>query len=75
MLGDGASWLDTLLFGGLAVLLLGFVFVSAVEGWRRWSEHQRLKTHFRSPGKRRRIAGESPSIPGASSSPKQNPEN
>jgi hypothetical protein len=31
------SWLDTLLLGGLAILIAGFAFVSAVEGWRRVS--------------------------------------
>jgi hypothetical protein len=36
-----------LLFAGLAVLLGGIAFVSAVEGWRRWSDHRRLKKHFR----------------------------
>jgi hypothetical protein len=44
---SGTSWLDILLFSGLAILLAGFFFVSAVEGWRRWSEHRRLKKHFR----------------------------
>jgi hypothetical protein len=28
-------------------LLGGFAFVSAVEGWRRWSEHRRIKKHLR----------------------------
>ena len=75
MPGGGTNWFDILLFAGLAILLGGFVFVSALEGWRRWSEHQRLKKHFRGPGKRRRMVGNSPSIPGASSSPKQHSEN
>jgi hypothetical protein len=44
---SGASWLDILLLSGLTILLVGFLFVSAVEGWRRWSEHRRLKKHFR----------------------------
>jgi len=68
---SGTSWLDILLFSGLAILLAGFAFVSAVEGWRRWSERQRLKKHFRSPGKRRRIVGDSIN-PGTSSSLEQN---
>jgi hypothetical protein len=72
---DGTNWLDILLFSGLAVLLAGFAFVSVVEGWRRWSEHQRLKKHFRSSGKHRRIAGSPPSTPSASSSPEQRAEN
>jgi hypothetical protein len=60
MFGD---FLDTLLVGVLAILLVGFGFVSAVEGWRRWSEHQRLKKHFRGSGKHRKLAGGSSSIP------------
>jgi hypothetical protein len=28
--------LDSLLLGGLAILIAGFVFVSAIEGCRRW---------------------------------------
>jgi hypothetical protein len=44
---EGGSFLDTLLMSGLAIVLVGFAFVSAVEGWRRWSEHRRLKEHFR----------------------------
>ena len=71
MPGGGTNWFDILLFAGLAVLLGGVAFVSAVEGWRRWSEHRRLKKHFRSPGKRRRIVDGTPSILGASSSPEQ----
>ena len=39
--------LDPLLLSGLAVLFAGFTFVSAVEEWRRWSEHRRLRKHFR----------------------------
>jgi hypothetical protein len=46
MPGSG-DWLDILLFGGLAILLAGFVFVSAVEGFRRWSDNRRIKKHFR----------------------------
>jgi hypothetical protein len=42
MPGDGANWLDTLLIAGLAILLGGVAFVSAIEGWRRWSDHRRL---------------------------------
>jgi hypothetical protein len=30
---SGTSWLDILFFSGLAILLAGFLFVSAVEGW------------------------------------------
>jgi hypothetical protein len=44
---EGFDWLDSLLFGGLAILLVGFVFVSAVEGWRRWSDNRRIRKHFR----------------------------
>jgi hypothetical protein len=43
----GGNWLDTLLVDGLAILLAGFAFVSALEGWRRWSENRRIKKHFR----------------------------
>jgi hypothetical protein len=57
------SWLDTLLLGGIVILAIGFIFVSAVEAWRRWSEHRRLKKHFRSSGKPRKLAVGSPSIP------------
>jgi hypothetical protein len=39
--------LDSLLLGGLAILIAGFVFVSAIEGCRRWSEYRRLRKHFR----------------------------
>jgi hypothetical protein len=28
-------------------LIGGFVFVSAIEGWRLWSERRRLRKHFR----------------------------
>jgi hypothetical protein len=56
------SWLDTLLLGGLVILIAGVAFVSALEGWRRWSEYRRLRKHFRSSGKRRKLAGGSPSI-------------
>jgi hypothetical protein len=47
---EGGSFLDALLMGGLAALLVTvafFGFVSALAGWRRWSEHRRLKEHFR----------------------------
>jgi hypothetical protein len=64
MFGD---FLDTLLFGALAILLVGFGFVSAVVGWRRWSEYRRLRKHFRSSGKHRKLAGGSSSIPTAPS--------
>jgi hypothetical protein len=40
------GWLDALLLGKFAILVVGFV--SAVEGWRRWSEHRRIREHFRS---------------------------
>ena len=53
----GTDWLDTLLLGGLAILIGGFAFVSTIEGWRRWSEYRRLKKHFRSSGKPRKLAG------------------
>jgi hypothetical protein len=46
----GSSFLDTLLMGVLTVLIVGIAFmgfVLAVEGWQRWSEHRRLKEHFR----------------------------
>jgi hypothetical protein len=49
-MSQGSSFLDTLLMGGLAVLLVAvafFAFITAVEGWRRWSEHRLLKEHFR----------------------------
>ena len=58
----GTDWLDTLLLGGLAILIGGFAFVSTIEGWRRWSEHRRLKKHFRRSGKRGKLAAGSPSI-------------
>jgi hypothetical protein len=60
MFGD---FLDTLLVGGLAILLVGFGFVSVVEGWRRWSDNRRIRKHFRSSGKHRKLAGVSSSIP------------
>jgi hypothetical protein len=41
------GWLDTLLLGGLAALIGVFVFVSAIEGWRLWSERRRIGKHFR----------------------------
>jgi hypothetical protein len=47
---EGSSFLDTLLMGALTILVVGVAFmgfVLAVEGWRRWSEHRRLKEHFR----------------------------
>jgi hypothetical protein len=56
------SWLDTLLLDSLAIVIAGFAFVSAVEGWRRWSEYRRLKKHFRSSGKPRKLAGGSSPI-------------
>jgi hypothetical protein len=43
----GTNWFDILLFAGLAVLLGGFVIVSAVEGWRRWSDDRRIRKHLR----------------------------
>jgi hypothetical protein len=40
--------LDTLLLSGFAILLVaGFAFVSAVEGWWRWPDQRRLRKHFR----------------------------
>jgi hypothetical protein len=40
--------MDALLLSGFAILLVvGFIFVSAVEGWRRWPEHRRLRKHLR----------------------------
>jgi hypothetical protein len=47
MAADATGWLDTLLLGGLVVLIGAFVLVSAIEEWRRWSERRRLKKHFR----------------------------
>ena len=47
MPGGGTNWFDILLFAGLAVLLGGFVIVSAVEGWRRWSDDRRIRKHLR----------------------------
>jgi hypothetical protein len=43
----GSDWLDTLLLAGLAILFAGFAFLSAVEGWRRWSDNRRIRKHFR----------------------------
>jgi hypothetical protein len=43
----GIDLLDTLLLAGLAILVAGFAFVSAVEGWRRWSDNRRIRKHFR----------------------------
>ena len=43
----GTDWLDVFLLGGLAVLLGGFGFVSAVAAWQRWSEDQRIRRHLR----------------------------
>jgi hypothetical protein len=47
MPGDGTDWLDILLFAGLAFLLGGFGFVTAVEGWRHWSDNRRIRKHLR----------------------------
>jgi H+/Cl- antiporter ClcA len=47
MPGANADWLDILLFAGLAILLGGFGFLSAVEGWRRWSDNRRIRNHLR----------------------------
>ena len=43
----GTDGLDVLLFAGLALVLAGFVFVGALEAWRRWSHNRRIKNHFR----------------------------
>jgi hypothetical protein len=43
----GIDLLDTLPLAGLAILVAGFAFVSAVEGWRRWSDNRRIRKHFR----------------------------
>jgi uncharacterized integral membrane protein len=43
----GQDWLDNLLIAVLAVVIGGFVFVTAIEGWRYWSERRRLRKHFR----------------------------
>jgi hypothetical protein len=43
---NGTNWFDILLFAGLAVLLGGFVIVSAVEGWRHWSYNRRIRKHL-----------------------------
>jgi hypothetical protein len=45
MLAD-TDWLDTLLLGGIAILIGGVVFVSAIEGWRRWSDNRQIKKHL-----------------------------
>ena len=38
---------EDLLLLGLAVLFGGLCFLSALQGWRRWSENRRLRKHFR----------------------------
>jgi len=55
---SGTGWLEILLLSGLAILLAGFLLLSAVEGWRHRSEHRRLRNHFRGSGKPRKIVGE-----------------
>jgi hypothetical protein len=52
---SGTGRLEILLFSGLAILLAGFLFVSALEGWRRWSQYRRFKNHFRSSSEPRKI--------------------
>jgi len=47
MAQGGTDWLDVFLLGGLAVLLGGFGFVSAVAAWQRWSENHRIRKHLR----------------------------
>jgi hypothetical protein len=47
MPAGGTDLLDTLLLAGLAILFAGFAFVSAVKGWRRWSDNRRIRKHFR----------------------------
>jgi hypothetical protein len=49
-MSEGSGFLDTLLMGGLTILVVGVAFIGfivAVEGWRRWSEHRQIKEHFR----------------------------
>ena len=43
---SGPDLLDILLFSSLAILFVGFGFVAALEGWRRWSDDRRLRKHF-----------------------------
>jgi hypothetical protein len=43
----GIDLSDTLLLAGIVILFAGFAFVSAVEGWRRWSDNRRIRKHFR----------------------------
>jgi hypothetical protein len=46
----GTSWLDSLLFSGLALILGALalvVFVRAVEAWRTRSKNRELRRHFR----------------------------
>ena len=48
MLAGGVGWtLDDFLLLGLAVLFGGFCYVSAVQGFRSWSENRRITNHFR----------------------------
>jgi hypothetical protein len=58
MAADVSVWLDTLLLIALAVLIGGFLFVTAIEGWRRWSERRRLRKAL-SPLDAARVAEES----------------
>jgi len=47
MPGDDSDWLYILFFAGLALVLGGFAFVFAIEGWRQWSENRRIRKHLR----------------------------
>jgi hypothetical protein len=38
---SGTGWLYTLSLGGLAISLVAFALVNAVDLWRRWSEYRR----------------------------------
>jgi hypothetical protein len=43
----GTNWLDTLLIAGIAIAVVGFAFVGALEGWRHWSDNRRIRRHLR----------------------------
>ncbi len=41
-----SDWVDLLLFAGTAVVVAGFGFVVALEGWRHWSYNRKIRKHL-----------------------------